>query len=178
MRTIEKRRLIIYVLFGALMLTSVAYAIVQTTLNITGTISKKGSIWSIYFTNASSPTTVGSAVASNGSIQSTSFSFDVDLYEPNDSVTYTVDVKNGGTIDAVLKSISFEGKDTASNNNITCSVTYLDGTELKSGDLLNIGKSKTIKILVKYDDIDSISSSDLNLKFTVTLLYEQTTSGS
>ena len=30
----------------------------------------------------------------------------------------------------------------------------------------------------KYDDIDSIYSSDLNLKFTVTLLYEQTTSGS
>lgn len=179
MRDRNKRRLIIYGLIGVLTLTTVAYATLQTVLNISGTVVKKGNLWNIYFTNPSSASVVGSATGGSINIQASSLTFSVNLYKPGDKVTYTVDVKNGGTIDATLNSISLTGLDTAKSNNVNYSVTYSDGSSINTGDLLNIGSSKTLKIVVEYDyNATSISSSDINLTFGVTLIYNQTSTGS
>ena len=179
MKDRNKRRLIIYGLLGVLMLTTVAYAALQTVLNVSGTVVKKGNLWNIYFTNPSSASTVGSATGSKINIQASTLNFQVSLYKPGDKVTYTVDIKNGGTIDATLNSISLTGVDTAKNNNINYTVTYSDGSIIKQGDILNIGTSKTIKIIVEFDSTaTSIAASDINLSFGVTLIYNQTSGSS
>ena len=179
MKDRNKRRLIIYGLLGVLMLTTVAYAALQTVLNVSGTVVKKGNLWNIYFTNPSSASTVGSATGSKINIQASTLNFQVSLYKPGDKVTYTVDIKNGGTIDATLNSISLTGVDTAKSNNINYTVTYSDGSIIKQGDILNIGTSKTIKIIVEFDSTaTSIAASDINLSFGVTLIYNQTSGSS
>lgn len=174
MKNVKQRKLIMYGLAIALMLTTVAYAILQTTLNISGTVVKKGGTWNIYFTNPSSAIVTGTAKGSNITLQSTSLSFSVELYKPNDSVTYTVGIKNGGTIDAVLDSVSLTGVDTAKSNDVTYNVTYSDGSAITKGDTLNIDETKTIKISVKYDDVSSISATDIKLNLGLTLIYVQT----
>ena len=174
MKQNKKRRTIMFSLLAALVITTVAYAALSTTLNISGLVTKKGGLWSIYFTNPSSASITGNAKGSNITLQETNVSFYVELSSPNDSVTYTVDIKNGGTIDAVLDSVTLTGVDTAKNNDITYKVTYNDGTEIKKGDTLNIETSRTIKILVKYDDVDTLTETDVKLNLGVTLAYVQT----
>ena len=179
MKDRNKRKLIIYVLVGVLMLTTVAYAALSTVLNVSGTVVKKGNLWNIYFTNPSSASIVGTATGSNINIQASSLNFQVSLYKPGDKVTYTVDIKNGGTIDAILNSISLTGLDTAKSNSLNYTVTYSNGSTIKEGDTLNIGASRTIKITVEFDSsATSIPESDVNLTFGVTLIYGQTTSSS
>ena len=179
MKDRNKRKLIIYALIGVLMLTTVAYAALSTVLNVSGTVVKKGNLWNIYFTNPSSASIVGTATGSNITIQATKLNFYVSLYKPSDKVSYTVDIKNGGTIDAVLNSISLTGLDTAKSNSLKYTVTYSDGSTIKEGDTLNIGASRTIKITVEFDSsATSLPESDVNLTFGVTLIYGQTTSSS
>ena len=179
MKDRNKRKLIIYVLVGVLMLTTVAYAALSTVLNVSGTVVKKGNLWNIYFTNPSSASIVGTATGSSINIQASSLNFQVSLYKPGDKVTYTVDIKNGGTIDAVLNSISLTGLDTAKSNSLNYTVTYSNGSTIKEGDTLNAGSSKTIKITVEFDSsATSLPESDVNLTFGVTLIYGQSTSSS
>ena len=179
MKDRNKRKLIIYALIGVLMLTTVAYASLQTILNVSGTVVKKGNLWNIYFTNPSSASVVGTATGSSLNIQASSLNFQVSLYKPGDKVTYTVDIKNGGTIDAVLNSISLTGLDTASNNNINYTVTYSDGSTIKQDDTLDVEASRTLKITVEFDSsATSLPVSDVNLTFGVTLIYQQTTGNS
>lgn len=66
MRLRSKRRMIIYSLIGVLMFTTVAYAIIQSTLDIAGTVVKQGNVWNIYFSNLSKPNTVGGGTGSKG----------------------------------------------------------------------------------------------------------------
>ncbi len=179
MKDRNKRKLIIYALVGVLMLTTVAYASLQTILNVSGTVVKKGNLWNIYFTNSSSASIVGTATGSSLNIQASKLDFSVSLYKPRDKVSYTVDIKNGGTIDAVLNSISLTGLDTAKSNSLNYTVTYSNGSTIKEGDTLNAGSSKTIKITVEFDSsATSLPESDVNLTFGVTLIYGQTTSSS
>ena len=179
MKDRNKRKLIIYGLLGVLMLTTVAYAALSTVLNVSGTVVKKGNLWNIYFTNPSSASIVGTATGGSLNIQASSLNFQVSLYKPGDKVTYTVDIKNGGTIDAVLNSISLTGLDTAKSNSLNYTVTYSNGSTIKEGDTLNAGASRTIKITVEFDSsATSLPESDVNLTFGVTLIYGQTTSSS
>lgn len=175
MKQKNQRTLAIFSLALAIVSTTIAYAALSTTLNISGTVTKKGGSWNIYFTNPSSASIEGSAKASTITLASTQVSFNVELYKPNDSVTYTVDIKNGGTIDAILDSVTLTGVDTASNNDITYKVTYKDGTTIKKGDTLNKGVTKTIKIYVKYNDVSTVSSTDIKLNLGASLAYIQTT---
>ena len=175
MKQKNQRTLAIFALAIAIVATTIAYAALSTTLNISGTVTKKGGSWNIYFTNPSSASIEGSAKASTITLASTQVSFNVELYKPNDSVTYTVDIKNGGTIDAILDSVTLTGVDTASNNDITYKVTYKDGTAIKKGDTLNKGVTKTIKIYVKYNDVSTLANTDVKLNLGVSLAYIQTT---
>lgn len=174
MKQRNKRKLIIYGLLGVLMLTTVAYAVLQTTLNISGTVTKKGGSWNIYFTNPSTASTTGDAKGSSITLEATNLTFNVDLLKPNDSVTYTVDIKNGGSIDAILDSLSLIGFDVAESNDVIYKITYQDGTEIKNGDTLNVNETRTIKIFIKYDDVSTLATSDVKLTLKVVLTYVQT----
>ena len=85
-----------------------------------------------------------------------------------------VDVKNNGTIDAVLSSVILSGEQDAKSKDITYTAAYSDGTSIAKNDKLNVGDKRTIKILVKYDDVSSISSTDQQITLGLTLNYVQT----
>ena len=169
----SKKKAIIFVLVALLTVTSVAYAILSTTLNITGTVTKKGGDWNVYFTNLSTPTLTGGATVSNAKLEASSFTFNALLVKPLDSIVYTFDVTNKGTINAKLSSITLTGEDTANNNNITYTLTYADGKPIAKDDTLNVDAVKTLKLTVTYNDASSISATDVALNLGATLIYVQ-----
>lgn len=174
MKTKKTRSLIIAIMAFSIIATTVAYAALQTTLNISGSIAKKGGSWDIHFENVSNITNYGSATLTTPKIESSKLSFSTTLAKPGDYISFTVDVKNSGTIDAVLNSVIFSGEQDAKSKDITYAVTYSDGTSIAKNDKLNVGDKRTFKILVKYDDVSSISSTDQQITLGLTLNYVQT----
>ena len=172
MRT-NKRRIIVYILAIALTITTVAYAAIQTVLNVSGTVVKKGSALNIYFANLKTPSLSGNGKSSSATLSSTKFDFTVELSEPLDSVTYYFDVVNSGTIKAKLESITYSGVTAASSKNIDTTFTYSDGTEVQEGDFLAVGVTRNLKLKVEYRDVDYIYSTDNKFTITVTLVYMQ-----
>lgn len=174
MKTKKTRSLIIAIMALAIVATTVAYAALQTTLNISGSIAKKGGSWDIHFENVSNITNYGSATLTTPKIESSKLSFSTTLAKPGDYISFTVDVKNNGTIDAVLSSVILSGEQDAKSKDITYTAAYSDGTSIAKNDKLNVGDKRTIKILVKYDDVSSISSTDQQITLGLTLNYIQT----
>lgn len=169
----NKRRVIVYALAIALAVTTVAYAVMQTTLNVSGTVVKKGASLDIYFANLKTPSLVGNGKSTSATLSSTNIEFTIELSEPLDSVTYYFDVVNSGTINAKLDSITYSGVTTASNKNIGTTFTYSDGTEIKEGDFLAAGVTRNLKLKIEYKDVDYIYSTDNKFTIKVTLVYMQ-----
>lgn len=169
----NKRRVIVYALAIALAVTTVAYAVMQTTLNVSGTIIKKGAALDIYFANLKTPSLSGNGKSTSATLSSTNIEFTIELSEPLDSVTYYFDVVNSGTINAKLDSITYSGVTTASNKNIETTFTYSDGTEIKEGDFLAAGVTRNLKLKIEYKDVDYIYSTDNKFTIKVTLVYMQ-----
>lgn len=164
---------IVYALAIALAVTTVAYAVMQTTLNVSGTIIKKGAALDIYFANLKTPSFSGNGKSTSATLSSTNIEFTIELSEPLDSVTYYFDVVNSGTINAKLDSITYSGVTTASNKNIGTTFTYSDGTEIKEGDFLAAGVTRNLKLKIEYKDVDYIYSTDNKFTIKVTLVYMQ-----
>ena len=120
--------------------------------------------WDIHITNLREPITTGLAVSeTNPTISHTQLSnFHVSLTLPNDSVSYTFDIKNNGNMDARISTIFRQNAHctgTGSNRiidegivcqNIRYDLRYYDNTPVREGDIIRAGQTKTIKLVVAY----------------------------
>ena len=178
MDTRSKRKVIMFGLMAAVLFTSVAYAVLQTTLSITGTVTKKGGSWNIYFANVSTPTLTGKAEMAKPSLNgsNTDLTFSTTLYQPADQAVFTVDVVNDGSLDAVLSSEPIlDGLNAAEAEDIIYTVVYADtGKALAQNDSLKAKETKTLKVTIQYDsEATTLSSTDKALNFGLTLIYSQ-----
>ena len=109
METKKQRTLAIFALAIALIATTVAYAALATTLQVSGTVTKKGGTWSIIYTNVSAVTATGGAVLTEAQKKVTNennkLSFSGTLVKPGDSIYFTFKIKNNGSIDAKLNKV-------------------------------------------------------------------------
>lgn len=92
-----------------------------------------------------------------------------------DSVDYTFDVVNDGTIDAMLKANPIKLKmDMYFKNHIHYSITYGDGSEIKKGDILKSGETKTFKVRIMYENNADLATIDSQFyESEIYLLYLQ-----
>lgn len=155
---------------------SVGYAALSTTLNISGTANVAKAGWSLYFTNVA--VTSGSVTATTAPTVSgtstTTLSYAVSLTKPGDFYEFTVDVKNAGTLAAKLSAApSLSGVSSTQDAYINYTVTYSDGSAVKSGDTLAAGATKTLKVRVAYDT--NVTASQLPTSAqTLSLNYSMT----
>ena len=161
----NKNRKIIVVAIVLLLLISIGYAALSTTLTINGTANISATSWKVYFTNLQ--VTNGSVTATtapsipSGSTSTTSLSYTVTLQQPGDFYEFTVDVKNGGTINAKIadNGVTNSTLTQAQDTYVNYTVAYSDGTPIAAGDKLSklgatinsIGDTRTIKVRVEYD---------------------------
>ena len=100
MREKGQRTLAIWALVIALCATSVAYAILQTALTISGSVTKKGGTWDIQFVEVG--WVAGEELTTEPAVSGTNLNFGVTLNEPNDYVVIRFKVKNNGSINAIV----------------------------------------------------------------------------
>ena len=116
----EKERKIKVLSVAALLVAvlglTVAFAALSQTLTINGSATVNTASWDIHFKNLSTPTlTGGAAVTTAPAIDTkgtTIGDYALKLTKPGDSVTYTFDVENKGTINAKISELVKAAKPT------------------------------------------------------------------
>lgn len=166
-------------LLAIVFVMAVGYAAFATQLNINGTANIT-STWDVHIENVVASNTVGTASSKSITPDFTTAektltaSFTTELVAPGDAVTYTVTVKNGGTLDAKLSDIPFNFTDTESN-----AIEY-SYAGIAKGDVLAAGASKDFTVTVKYKDSITTQPADTDKvnELTMTLNYVQNTTES
>ena len=145
---------------------SVGFAAMSTQLNVNGSANVVPASWKIKFNNLSDATITGNALVTTApTIQSDTHigNYAVKLTKPGDTVVYTFDVVNSGTIDAELSSYDFAQPTIAGTgataeadaeivrNNLVYTLTYADGSAVKQGDTLAKDETKSLKLTVGYN---------------------------
>lgn len=167
----QTRSFIIAVLIVAVVGATIGYAALATNLYINGTAGvATDTSWLIEFTdakvNSKSTGVVNNSLTYEGG---TTFKFDVALSAPSDSITYDVTVKNNGTIDAILNSISgLDEINAAQPTQIQYSISGIS-----ENDILRAGESKNFQVTVTWVADTDIPTGTLSKTSNITLNYVQ-----
>ena len=173
----QNNRLIVIALV-ILMLISIGYAALTTTLTINGTANIGSSSWLVYFTNVvqnannnvvqvlTEPTTIGK--------ETTTLNFAVSMDTPGQKYEFTVDVVNEGSIDAMIatetENLITQGLSTAQKKYLDYKVTYINGAPVEKNDKLAAGETKTLKVRLEFKT--DVAATDLpQTAETISLSY-------
>jgi len=131
---------------------SIGYAALSTTLTINGTANIASNSWLVYFTNVqvTSGSVTAATVPTTSGTSTTTLTWAVNLQTPGDFYEYTVDVKNDGSIDAMIGSLSNTSLTTNQAKYLNYTVTYSDGATIEQYDKLDAGKTVKLKVRVEY----------------------------
>ena len=186
------KRKVLAIAMIALLLISVGYAALETNLRINGTANIAATSWNVYFTNiqTTNGSVTPSVAPSVSGTNTTSLNYTITLEEPGDFYEFTVDVVNGGTINAKIaeNGVSNTALTQAQDTYVNYTVTYADGTEISAGDkLAKAGTTvnsvaqdvKTVKVRVEYDStitpeqLNAMGENDITLDLTFAMQYVQ-----
>lgn len=177
-----KRKKIIgfVVLLFMIVSITIGYSFLSASLNINGTSIINVTNWDVHFNNIQ--VTNGSVTATTAPTIDTSklnISYEVNLLNPGDFYEFTVDVVNGGSVDAKMTSLpALTGVSSAQDVYTNYTFTHTDGTPITNlaNENLNAGVTKTYKVRIEFDR--NISASQLptaiqTMNLNVALAYEQ-----
>lgn len=177
--TKRKESMVVLLLVAVIALMTVGFAAYTRTLNINGTVTAKGSPWNVHYINNDITESANSVAATTKSVNDTNFAFTVTLEKPGDFYEATVNVKNEGTINAVLKKITMSSLTTEQAKYLTYTVTYNGTAYTATTDglsvALNAAATHPVKVRVEYkaDALqDELPSSDTEVTVTGKLDYE------
>ena len=172
---------------------TIAYAALSTTLNITtNKITQSALTWNVGFTGSSATGTAGGTASTAGrscgtaTISSSTVTVaDTTLSKPDDSCTYTLTVKNNGTIPAKLTTITPTAPSGVTCNpisgpsmvcgNITYKLTSdaAGTTALPTNTSLAANATQTIYLVAKYTGTTVNSSAVVQSGASFSLVYAQ-----
>lgn len=178
----KRRPLFSFVFIVVLVLVSIAYASIAINLGI-GEV--KGAIvdpppikeldWKVIFENVKElPGSVTAISPAKIDSSESNVNFSIDLIEPGQYYSFTVDIANRGGRDAIIHDIKKTQLTDKQNKYLTYTVTYLDGSEIKINDTLDANEVKTLKVYVEFNN--DVKPSDLpdSDNATVKLSYAMT----
>ena len=174
----KKKTKSMLILVLLLLSITVGYAILSTNLNINGTSTINKPTWDIHFENIQVKS--GSVTPSTAAniTNATTVTYAVTLNTPGEFYEFNVDVKNAGTIDGMIESVTstVNGQPISSlPSYVEYYVTYSDGVEIAPNHLLTAGSKETYTVHIGFSrDIDpedlpnSTETYNLNFGFTDT----------
>ena len=163
--------MILSIVLVSLFSLTVVYAALSVTLNINGNADVVASNWDIHLDNAK--VTSGSVNGSLSITSSTTATFSTTLSNPGDYYEFSIDVVNGGTIDAMIDSITKTPNLTAVQAKyLNYIVEYQNGAPIDIKQLVEKNCFVRLKIRVEFRKDITVSdlpasSEILNLAFTV-----------
>ena len=164
--------IILSIVMVSVLTLTVVYAALSTTLNITGNAEVTAASWDIYLDNvqlnSKNATTTVPTISNK-----TTASFSTTLTNPGDFYEFTIDVVNGGSIDAMIDSVTKTPELTATQARyLNYIVEYQNGEAINTKQLVSKNSFVRLKVKVEYKKDISVSdlsttSETLNLSFTV-----------
>lgn len=154
MRKKRPKQKILYVCFFIFVFSiSIGYAFLNIMLSIVGTVDVKGNTWDLSFENVQIRS--GSVTASTPPVAgdiSSGVSTVFSLKNPGEYYEFTVDVKNNGTVDAMIDTFSVTPSlDSTQKGYIDYVVTYQNGDALSKNQLIpKNGGFVRLKFRMKY----------------------------
>lgn len=165
--------IIVFVLFTCI---GIGYAVLSSSLSITGTVPVSANTWDIHFENVRINSGSVSTYSTPTITGSTSLSTAVTLTYPGDQYEFYVDVVNSGSIDARLDSFSKTSLSTAQQKYLSYDVYYAYNEPIKQFDLLKAGSKETLRIVIKYNSDTSLApTATQNIGLSLSLNYVQDT---
>ena len=167
----KKSRMYKYLILIVIVLSiGIGYAFLTVDLKINGTVGINDSRWNVHFanyqqtSNSTITPTNGNAPVITGDT-TTEISYNVTFNEPGDVYEFTVDIVNGGTMEATITSLETDLKigDNAVSyipNYLEYSLTYSNGDEFVTPHGLAAGVSE--KVLVRVEFMQNITNDQYN----------------
>lgn len=100
-------------------------------------------------------------------VNDTNLEYSAELSKPGESYTLSFDVVNDSNVDMKILSIDCP----EDNEYLTYQLTYSDGSEICSGDIIKVGESKGLTYVVTYQKMILQEDSSFDTSFHVQ--YEQ-----
>jgi len=194
MKKIRGKKLNFLLIIAAVLVVGigVAYAALSTTLNITfGNVTQSAISWNVGFTGTTATATASGTsatgrVCGNATITSSAVTLaETTLSKPGDKCTYTLTVKNSGSVGATLNSITPTAPtsiscSTATGGNLVCgNITYkltsdaAGANVLTTGNTLAANATQTIYLVAMYTGTGVQSSQVVHNGAKFTLSYIQ-----
>ena len=164
----NKKNYVIFFIIILLLFISIGYSLVSSNLIINGITNIRRSEWNVHFsnvnvTNGNELTVVPPTINNTGTI----VNFSVNLDNVDDKYEFVVEVYNEGTIDAKGLDCVKIGLTQEQEQYVNYNVTYLDGSSINEGDVLNAGEKKKIKVSVEYLQLMPFNENDLTNNYEV-----------
>jgi uncharacterized repeat protein (TIGR01451 family) len=167
----DNKNLIIAILLAAVLVMSVGYAALSTSLQVGGTATiATNAKWDVEITGITVKSTTGNVTPGTPTFTATTATFNTTLAQPGDSATYEVTIENKGTIDATYSSVTRAIEAATGDNSVKGVIVYTDEEPAPVGTVLAPGESKTATITVKFDD--SATTVDAGTSRTATYTYQ------
>lgn len=153
-----------------ILIISIGFAYLTSSLVINGIIGYKGNTWNIYFDNIHMITNdVGGDKPTINNSKDT-IDFSITFSEPGEVYKFSVDVVNDGTIDAMLSEILTTGINSSNSKYLSYTVKYYDDTELSVNDGIKAGTKTRLNVEVNYkyetDELAPVGNQDFSVKLT------------
>jgi len=176
-----------------LLVVTIGYALVSTTLKITGNATVTKQTWNVYWdtpvvTEGSVTTPPPTRSADSGDPANTKLTWSTTLSLPGDYYEFTVDAVNAGSIDAMITGLNPTVSPAlpANPDYIKYSVTYDDGVIPELNHLLakksgNTPTTEKYKVRVYYDEAAATATTinsmtgNTTYTFTLNITYGQAT---
>lgn len=147
------------ILISALLLVSFIYKILHEKVDTTY-------MWNINLTNLKIKE---GSKEGNISLKDNKVVLDLTLKEEKEFYEFSFDIENTGTLDAILDEYNLSVDN--QKNILTYNITYLDGSNISKGDILNNKSTKTIKIRIDYPKQEKKIYEELSIKISLSLKY-------
>lgn len=133
--------------------------------------------WNVHFENIQiKEGSVTATTAPTINTSSTEITYGINLDAPGQFYEFTVDVKNSGSINAMLDDVLGTSLTAEQQKYLSYSATYNNGASLNKNDKLDVGSTEKIKVRVSFrTDINpsDLPNSDSALELKIQLRYVQ-----
>ena len=176
----NKKKYTFAILLLLIVSISIGYAIISSSLNINGTTAINNPTWDIHFENIQvkegsiTPTTLATINEARNTV-----TYAVTLNTPGEFYEFSVDAKNGGTIDGMIESVTSKLNGsviTTLPNYLEYSVTYVDGVTIENNHLLAASQKETYKIHIGFKkdiEVSDLPETAQNLTLSFSVTYKQ-----
>lgn len=176
-KNILKKRLVLVFALLLIVGIGIGYAELRKTLTVNSNTEISSMKWDVHLENVRIAD--GSVIAeSNPTIGNDRLSVTTSLNfkQPAEFYEYTVDVKNDGTIDAMIDSYDSTVLSEAQQKYLIYTATYSDGGIVQNNQILKAGEKETIRVRIEVKE--DLQKSDLpvdgdEIKITFKLNYVQ-----